>query len=435
MPTIVNTYRLTSGFVTTHDYTITAPAVGNTLLVFMVVPDVNKPFSITDSASAAYSVENNTRRFDDTGDIWCYRRANITDSPTNISIVTTGASVLTIQIFEVSGLDNSATAVGQTATSAANTAAPTVSCSTGTNNEAVFVVVQCQSTSDLTPEAGWSKLPVAPTTTSFFTVYDENVGAAGAVVCTPTLAASTNVKTMLTSFKDEASAAHPYPTLVSHTETAFNNTSNKTTTAFDVQDGDVLVVLGVAEDDPTTFNTPTNSGAAFTWTLLQLSSPVGYTRVSAWSATATVTQSMTVTLTQNLSLQFGAAVYVFRNSNGIGASFKSNALGGAPSFDLTTTRDNSAILMINGDWNAVDGATRAYRTSAAGAFTEHTYYRDALRYVAYIGYYPDSGTLGAKTIGMTAPVGQKWASIAVEIMGSTAISAPPFYYLNTDHYF
>jgi hypothetical protein len=98
---------------------------------------------------------------------------------------------------------------------------------------------------------------------------------------------------------------------------------------------------------------------------------------------------------------------------------------GAPSLSITTTQDNSAIVVANGDWNATDGASRTWRTAGSSA-TENTYFRDSTRYTAYGAYHADAGTAGGKTVGLSAPGGQKYSIIAVEVKGTAAAAATSF---------
>jgi hypothetical protein len=67
-----------------------------------------------------------------------------------------------------------------------------------------------------------------------------------------------------------------------------------TSASFSVVSGD-LIVVGISGDNPgSSFAAPTNSGTAFTWTLRQTST--GYATTKMYTAPATASQSMTVTL-------------------------------------------------------------------------------------------------------------------------------------------
>lgn len=215
----------------------------------------------------------------------------------------------------------------------------------------------------------------------------------------------------------------PAPTFIQEAETAWNSsTSPKTTASFSVEDGDILVCFAIVEGNGMTFSTPTNTGTAFTWTLQQEVSVSDYTRVAIWTAPVTATQSNTVSVARgsgDVGNFYGVNVLTFRASDGIGASAKTNVSSGAPTLNLTTTQANSAIVVANGDWNASDGTSRTWRANA-GTLTEQTYFRDSSRYTVYGGYHADAGAVGTYAVGLSAPTGQKYSIVAVEITGTAA---------------
>lgn len=221
------------------------------------------------------------------------------------------------------------------------------------------------------------------------------------------------------------------PTFVQEAEIAWTTgaSATRTTGSFTVQSGDVLVLVGVTEDvDSITFgNLPTNTNTAFAWTQRQLFATTGdWTGIGIFTATATAGQSMTVSITATggsaTNGAWGFNVYTFRGSDGIGASSITNAAGG-PSLGLTTTTDNAAIIVVSGDWNAADGASRTWRTvnsitPTSGNGMEQTYFRDAAHYTLYSAYYTDAGAAGSKTVGLSAPTGQNYVIAAIEVKGT-----------------
>jgi hypothetical protein len=177
----------------------------------------------------------------------------------------------------------------------------------------------------------------------------------------------------------------------------------------------VLVAVGATSDNGVTLAV---SGGSLTWTQRQVVSVASNCWVSVWTATATSSTSFAVTFTRTgaTSVFYGGNVLTFRGSAGVGASAKTNSTG-APSLSLTTTAASSAIIVANADWNAVDGASRTWRTGA-GTLSEVSYFRDSAQYTLYAGYHADAGAAGSKTLGLTAPTGQKYAIVAVEVQGS-----------------
>lgn len=99
--------------------------------------------------------------------------------------------------------------------------------------------------------------------------------------------------------------------------------------------------------------------------------------------------------------------------------YVANGASGSPSVSLTTTQANSAIVVIVSDWNAGSG-TQTFTNNFSGTPTALTDYPgDGARYGVAIAYFPDAGAVGSKTVGMSAPTGQKWTIIAIEVKGAS----------------
>lgn len=212
------------------------------------------------------------------------------------------------------------------------------------------------------------------------------------------------------------------PTFQAEYETAWNTTTTpKTTASVSVQTGDVLVAYSIVEDHS---SAPSVSGGSLTWTLAQEVNVTNFTRVALWTTTATSTTSFTVSFARTATAKnFGGNVLVFRGSDGVGASNKTNTTG-APSLSLTTSFANSIIVCVVGDWDADDGSTRTWRTvngitPVAGGTptTEPTYQNIASTYTVYAAYYTNAGAAGAKTVGLSAPSAMTYSIAAVEIRG------------------
>lgn len=196
--------------------------------------------------------------------------------------------------------------------------------------------------------------------------------------------------------------------------------------------GDVLVCIAATEDNGVTFGTPTG-GTGLTWTLQQSSNLGSYAKVYAWTATASAANTaQTISLARSGGSYWGSARIVrFSGSDGIGASsVTSSATSGTPSLALTTTQVNSAVVVEVGDWNAVDAATRTWRTingitPTSGNGLELSYARDASLGTALSAYWNDAGAAGSVTTGLTAPgAGWKWSAAAVEVLGTAGGGGP-----------
>lgn len=228
------------------------------------------------------------------------------------------------------------------------------------------------------------------------------------------------------------------PTFIGEFETAWNvSTTPKTTASITAVANDVLVAIAVNEgygdytgsnDDWLADLVP--SGGSLTWTQRQEVIVNDYTYATIYTAVVDSDKSMTVTFTRTgtvgsnaLVLWWGGNVLQFRGSDGVGASNKTNVASGGPSLALTTTVDNSAVVSVSGDFAAVDGASRTWRTvngitPTSGNSLEVSYFRDASHYAVYGAYWSDVGAAGSKTVGLSAPSTQKYSICAVEVKGA-----------------
>ena len=209
------------------------------------------------------------------------------------------------------------------------------------------------------------------------------------------------------------------PIFVAEYESAWNTSTSPKTVSVTTAVGDVLVVIAGTQDFFRTVDTPTG-GTGLSWTLRQSVNVSGYGFTAAWTAKATAAETFTLSMTApgTATYKWGFNCLRFADASGIGASVKINTTG-APSLGITTTQDDSAIVVVNNDWDAIDGSSRSWRTGA-GAFIEKTYELISGTYTIYGGYHAAAGAVGLKTVGLSAPAAQKYALIAVEITGGVA---------------
>lgn len=214
------------------------------------------------------------------------------------------------------------------------------------------------------------------------------------------------------------------PTFVAEYEaSSWSTTSTPKTVSVTTAVGDVLVVVALGENQLGTLATPTG-GTGLTWTLRQQATATptsDWSQLYVWTATATTAQTFTMSIARSgTAIAWGFICYRYSGSTGIGATAKTNVSGGAPSLDLTTTADDSAIVIGNSDWNAVDGASRTWRSVNGAAATEQAYFRGSTTYAIYSGRHVNAGAAGVKTVGLSAPSGQKYTIVAVEVLGTAS---------------
>lgn len=225
------------------------------------------------------------------------------------------------------------------------------------------------------------------------------------------------------------------PTFVTYNDSADWTSSTgvggtHTAGSVSVQSGDILVVVGATESGAITLATPTGGGLTYT----QQQKPnadndSSHAQAYIWTAPATSTTSITVaSVSAGGSHYGGIGVYVFRNATVAGSGSAGNENSGtAPSLAITTVGANSAVVFFNADWNAIDGASRTWRTinsitPTAGNGGEKEYGRNG-NWGSYSAYWSDVGTAGAKTTGLSAPTGQLAVSVAIEVQGTAVAPA------------
>ena len=212
------------------------------------------------------------------------------------------------------------------------------------------------------------------------------------------------------------------PTFVASYSTGFDAVASPRTSSVTVTNGDVLGVLSGSEDNNFQLSTPTGGG--LTYSPQQTVQVANFCTAYIWTALPASNQSFTFSqaIGAGGSAGFGSVPMRFSGSNGVGASSSTNA-SGAPSLNISTTSDNSAVLVIVTDWNASDGTSRTWRTvnsitPSNGNGYERVYFTDSSRYTIFAAYYPNVGTAGSKTVGLSAPSSQKYSIAAIEIKGA-----------------
>jgi hypothetical protein len=229
----------------------------------------------------------------------------------------------------------------------------------------------------------------------------------------------------------------PTPTFVDSYVTDWVSSAAQKTAAVTVSTNDLLVVFCVgATWADSSDNAVTPFGGGLTYDLLEQVRTLNEVTVGVWAAYCDSPQSFTLTTgrdpANNSGNSHGACIVQFAATAGVGAHQVTAANTGAPLNALTTVGDNSAVVLFNGDWNAVDGASRTWRTvngttPTVGNGYELSYSFVSGQYTLYGAWWPDVGLAGAPSFGLSAPAGQKYQAVAVEMRSSVASSAhlPP----------
>jgi hypothetical protein len=218
----------------------------------------------------------------------------------------------------------------------------------------------------------------------------------------------------------------PKATLVTSGATVFTATTTpKTSGSIAVQSGDVVTVIAIGEGESIVFDTPTSTGLTFT--AKQSHNLASNCEVGSWTSTipgGTTTMNISIN-NSGSTIRWGFIWYVHRGSTGVGNTSKGNgASGSAPSFALTATGANSIIIAGGGDWDAGATTGKTWRTidgvtPTSGNGMEKVATQVSGGYTIYSALWDGTTSSGSKTVGMTAP-NQKWAWVAIEILGTTA---------------
>lgn len=211
------------------------------------------------------------------------------------------------------------------------------------------------------------------------------------------------------------------PTLTSQTGSTWTDISaTDTTGTLTWNTGDLILVIGVTEDQSATFNTPTATGLTFSalGTAITASSSCW---VHAWSATAASSGSGTVSATANLGGSAARGIHAFAYGGCTG--FVRTNLGTQSStqtVSVTRTQANSAMVFWSADWSASGtaglGWTPAGQTQAQAI--------SIANYSAFAAYWGDQGSAGTTSYGTTGLTGTKYSISAVEVLGT--VSGPAF---------
>lgn len=198
--------------------------------------------------------------------------------------------------------------------------------------------------------------------------------------------------------------------------------TTRTTPSYSPASGTILVGCGFSED--TGLKPISSISGGPTWTQQYLDNTASKASTALYTATAAGGSiTSTVTSSSSFSKKMGLAVLQFTGSDGIGAKNTANGTTGFPSVGLTTTQDNSAVVMLVTDWNATTGTSTFSTVNTTPV--EVVDYADGTNYGVHIAYWSDVGAAGAKTFAMSAPSGQSWIAQVIEVKG-TAGGAPTF---------
>jgi RHS repeat-associated protein len=198
-----------------------------------------------------------------------------------------------------------------------------------------------------------------------------------------------------------------------------------TTGAFSTTTAGELLLALVQSDGPNSAGsqTTTVTGAGLTWSLIARENGQGGVS-EIWKATATTTLTgATVTATQS---NIGAyhqslTVVALTGAAGVGASAQANSYTGAPTVSLTSTRAGSLVFGAGNDWD-----NNIARTVGAGQTLIHEFTDTVTGDDSWVQKVsaPTGAVGSAITVNDTAPTGDVWNLVAVEVIPTVSTLIP-----------
>jgi hypothetical protein len=210
----------------------------------------------------------------------------------------------------------------------------------------------------------------------------------------------------------------PAPTLLDLQISEFDASgSTETTPSMSWSAGDFVAVLGMVEDVSISLTTPggltnlTLSAVAGTPTTAS-SACRGY----AWTGTASGSGSGAFSTTlSNSSKHGGLMVAIFSGSDGLGNTAIDIALGATTTQSLVRGSNNSAVVQIWGDWNAVNDTAVTWNNSGTQRLADF----QSGSSTQFAGSWGDQGAAGTTSYGFTGHAGgASMIAIALEIKGT-----------------
>ncbi len=473
------------GFSSTASITITSTS-GNTLVVLVAAfQSSNAPFSITniaDSAgntwvySTAQSAQNppasgswdaSASQYGFTAVACCVNAAAVT------SVTVTFSAVLAwdaVTVTEFSGVPANASmltaAASSVLASGATSYAPPSVVTTGAAGTVLVVAVTTSANSWASVTAGYTLIsvggtsaaawgaPAAGTQTVTFTgtAKDVNSSAIAAIAIPPPVPPNRLPGEIPWQFRPAAAPGEPFTPGVNTWHTAppvppgpaltaaypvYDDTvslSPMVSPAFSPQPGEVIIIKAWGTS-PQLFGVPSDSAGACNYQQIAATATPGQGIAAVWAASVGLNPPPTMTITVPMTggaapngmvveRWSGAMVAIKVTGTGYSGTIDGESGTGAPSAcTIIPATHNSVITWLNVDVASVDGANRVYVQSSK--LTETAYHRLAGSHTAYAAYQPPQAKAITEPYGLTAPTGQTWQTLAVELEQAVAPSWNP----------
>lgn len=341
-------------------------------------------------------------------------------SPGSITISATAANTSTGGMFEVLNyLGVSSTQTGNTVTvnrTTSSTGTIQGSLTVGVGNIVIGGGTDWSSSNALTPLANTTSVGGFQDTTN-----GDYYGAfTSTTTGTNTYGYSTSTAGGLAAVEIQAALATA-PTLIG---TSGNNWTSRpgttqTTGSLSWQTGDLIVILGLTEDNQYSISTPTATGLTFSAVSGFPTTTAGTCKGYAWQATAASNGSGTISATVDNLRMCNIQAFVYRGSSGIGTTYAIASSG-----DTTTTANlarslsNSAVVWGGADWGATNDTTVS--SSPAGGTQQEAAFISGVA-TMFCFNWDDQGAAGTTAYGISGfTPSNTFTKIALEIKGTAS---------------
>lgn len=214
----------------------------------------------------------------------------------------------------------------------------------------------------------------------------------------------------------------PAPTLTDYQQSTWSDAvgTSEVTSTLTWADGAYIVILGASSDNALyQIDTPTAPGLTFLPVAGTPTNTNSNCKLYAWDATAVGAGSGVVTATVvGGAGGRGIAAFVFNGSGGLRNTAIATGLGGTTTQSLIRGSNNSAVLQVWGDWDAVNDVAVSWTPAE---FTERVAQFVSGQATFFVASWTDQGAAGTTSYGFTAGGATATCALTLEIKGIPVI--------------
>jgi hypothetical protein len=216
------------------------------------------------------------------------------------------------------------------------------------------------------------------------------------------------------------------PQVAAKYDSGYWSNPSKTFTCKDIPAGSLLVAATASGRSASVTTNVVTSTGGLTWTNRRENGTANTGDVSVSTAYYAAGGTIDVTVTGNAG-NARTLVYAVTGHDEAtygGAHNMATGTSGSANVSLTTTRENSLVIVVAGDYNEINGNFRNWKKPGVD-FVED-FYGDFGESVVYFSHQHISNA-GANTFGLNSPSGQAYGIVAIEVRGASFNTAQTVY--------